>query len=69
MFVDTHSVNLSAEAEEICALFKCKIQPVSAGTPQEMAFAKSKVRMAKRMSTSIMVGAPHLAKECRAFVV
>ena len=64
IFVDTHSVNLSAEVEEICALFKCTIQPVSAGTPQEMAFAESKVRMVKRMSTAMLLGAPHLPKEC-----
>ena len=33
IYVDTHSVNLSAEAEEVCALFKTIIVPVSGGTP------------------------------------
>jgi hypothetical protein len=34
--------------------------PVSAGSPQEMAFAESKVRVIKRMSTAMLLGAPHL---------
>ena len=44
IYVDTFSVNLSVEAEEVAALFKCVILPVSAGTPQEMAHAESMVR-------------------------
>ena len=36
---------------------------VSAGTPQEMAFAESKVRVIKRMSTAMLIGAPHINKQ------
>ena len=60
IFVDTHSVNISADVEEVLALFQVKLMPVSAGTPQEMAFAESKVRIIKRMSTAMLLGAPHL---------
>jgi len=60
IYVDTHSVNLSLEAEEVAALFKCVILPVSAGTPQEMAHAESMVRTVKRRSTAMLAGAPHL---------
>ena len=63
IYVDTHSVNLSAEAEEVAALFKCVILPVSAGTPQEMAHAESMVRTVKRRSTAMMAGAPHLGPD------
>ena len=63
IYVDTHSVNLSAEAEEVAALFKCVILPVSAGTPQEMAHAESMVRTIKRRSTAMKAGAPHLGKQ------
>ena len=60
IYVDTHSVNLSEDAEQVCALFQCCIQPVSAGTPQEMAFAESMVRTIRRMSTAMLAGAPHM---------
>ena len=60
IYVDTHSVNLSVEAEEVCALFKVVIVPVSAGTPQEMSFAESMVRVIRGMSTAMMLNAPHL---------
>ena len=60
LYGDTFSVNLSEDVEEVCALFQCNIQPVSAGTPQEMAFAESMVRVVKRMSTALLVGAPHV---------
>ena len=63
IYVDTFSVNLSVEAEEVVALFKCVINPVSAGTPQEMAYAESMVRTVKRRSTAMMQGAPHLGPE------
>jgi hypothetical protein len=63
MFVDTHSVNLSAEAQEVAALFKMIIQPASAGTPQEMSFVESRVRLLKRHSTAQLLGAPHLPKD------
>ncbi len=35
-YVDTHSVNLSRAAEEVAAMYKVRIIPVSAGTPQEI---------------------------------
>ena len=63
MFVDTHSINISEKAEYVAALFKCQIMPVSAGTPQEMAFVESRVRTLKRKSTAQMLGAPHLPKD------
>jgi hypothetical protein len=63
IYVDAHSVNLSAEAEEVAALFKRVILPVSAGTPQEMAHAESMVRAIKRRSTAMKAGAPHLGKQ------
>jgi hypothetical protein len=45
IYVDTHSVNLSKAAEVVAAMFRVKIIPVSAGTPQEMAYAESAVRV------------------------
>ncbi len=43
IYVDTHSVNLSKAAEEVAAMFRVRIIPVSAGTPQEMVYAESAV--------------------------
>ena len=60
IYVDTHSVNLSSDVEEVLALFQTQLVPVSSGTPQEMAFAESKVRTIKKMSSAMLVGAPHL---------
>ena len=60
IFADTHSVNLSAAVEEVLALFQVQLVPISAGTPQELAFAESRVRLIKRMSTAMLAGAPHL---------
>ena len=57
---DTFSVNMSVDAEDVVALFGATIVPVSAGTPQEMSFAESMVRVVKRMSTAMLAGAPHL---------
>ena len=62
-FVDTHSVNISQEAEDVAALFRVKITPISAGTPQELAFAESGVRVIAELSRGFMMGAPHLPKE------
>ena len=62
IYCDTFSVNLSEDVEEVCALFGCVMNPVSAGTPQEMAFAESMVRVIKGMSTAMLEGAPHLPK-------
>jgi len=62
IYMDTFSVNISEDAEEVCALYNCVILPVSAGSPQEMSFAESRVRVVKRMSTAMLAGAPHLPK-------
>jgi hypothetical protein len=64
VYVDTHSVNLSKAAEEVAAMFRVKIIPVSAGTPQEMAFAESAVRVVGQMGRTLMCGAPHLPSFC-----
>jgi hypothetical protein len=37
MYVDTHIVNISTAAEDVAAMFKVRIVPISAGTPQELA--------------------------------
>ena len=62
--VDTHSVNISQEAEDVAALFRVKITPISAGTPQENAYAESGVRVLAELSRGFMMGAPHLPKKC-----
>jgi hypothetical protein len=62
--VDTHSVNISKEAEDVAALFRVKITPISAGTPQENAYAESGVRVIAELSRAFMLGAPHLPKKC-----
>jgi hypothetical protein len=64
VYVDTHSVNLSQAAEEVAAMFRVKIIPVSAGTPQEMAYAESAVRTIGEMSRVQMAGAKHLPSSC-----
>ena len=64
VYVDTHSVNLSKATEEVAAMFRVKIIPVSAGTPQEMAYAESAVRIVGQMGRSLMCGAPHLPSFC-----
>jgi hypothetical protein len=64
LYVDTHSVNLSRAAEEVAAMFRVKIIPVSAGTPQEMAYAESAVRTIGEMSRVLMAGAKHLPSCC-----
>ena len=55
MYVDTHSVNLSKEAEDVAAMFQTRIVPTSAGTPQELAFAESGVRNLGKLSRSMML--------------
>jgi hypothetical protein len=64
IYVDTHSVNLSKAAEEVAAMFRVRIIPVSAGTPQEMAYAESAVRVIGQMGRTLMCGAPHLPGFC-----
>ncbi len=53
---------MSAEVEEICALFHVKIVPVSAGTPQEVSFVKTAHRVIAGRSRAMLIGAPHLPK-------
>jgi hypothetical protein len=64
LYVDTHSVNLSKAAEEVAAMYRVRIIPVSAGTPQEMAYAESAVRVIGQMGRTLMCGAPHLPRFC-----
>ncbi len=64
MYVDTFKVNFSASAEEVAAIFKVRIVPVSSGTPQENAYAESAVRTIAAISRSLMAGAPHLNGSC-----
>ena len=63
IFVDTHSVNLSKDVEEVLALFQVQLVPISAGTPQELGFAETRVKMIRRVSTAMLAGAPHLGKK------
>ena len=60
LYVDAHSVNISKVAEEVAGTFKCKIVPISAGSPQGLAFAESAVRTLGRMSRALICGAKHL---------
>ena len=64
VIVDTHSVNLSSEAEDVAALFLTKIIPISAGTPQELAYAESGVKIIAKISRGMLLGAPHLPRYC-----
>ena len=64
IYVDTHSVNLSKAAKEVAAMYRVRIIPVSAGTPQEMAYAESAVRVIGQMGRTLMCGAPHLPAFC-----
>ncbi len=45
-------------------MFRVKIIPVSAGTPQEMAYAESAVRTIGETSRVLMAGAKHLPSSC-----
>ena len=64
IFVDTYAVNLSKAAEEVCEMFKSRIVPISAGTPQELAYAESAVRVLAQMARALLLGAPHLPEFC-----
>ena len=64
IYVDTHSVNLSKAAEEVAQMFKTRIIPISAGTPQELAYAERAVGTLGQMSRALMIGAPHLPQFC-----
>ena len=47
IYIDTFTNNISAEAEEVAALqvFQCKLVPVSAGSPEEVAFVETAHRV------------------------
>jgi hypothetical protein len=62
IMVDTYVVNLSAAVEEVAAMFKTRIVPISAGTPQELAYAERAVRTIGEKSRALLLGAPHLPK-------
>jgi hypothetical protein len=62
ILVDTYVVNLSEAAEEVAAMFKTRIIPISAGTPQELAYAERAVRTIAEKSRVVLLGAPHLPK-------
>ncbi len=63
IYMNTHSVNLSADVEEVLALFQVQLIPISAGTPQELAFAETRVKMIRRLPTAMLLGASHLDKK------
>jgi hypothetical protein len=60
LMVDTFVVNLSDAAEEVASMFRTRIIPISAGTPQELAFAERAVRTIAEKSRAMLLGAPHL---------
>ena len=60
LYCDTFSVNISAEVDEILALFKVRAVPVSAGTPQEVSFVETTHRVVAQRSRAMLLGAPHL---------
>ena len=62
IYVDTHSVNLSTDVEEVLALFQVQLIPISAGTPQELSFAETRVKMIRRVSTAMLTGAEQVAR-------
>jgi hypothetical protein len=64
IYCDTFSANISAEVEEVAALFTVKIVPVSAGTPQEVSFVETAHRVIAGRSRAMMLGAPHLPGWC-----
>jgi hypothetical protein len=64
LYVDTFAVNISNELEEVCGLFQCKIVPISAGTPQELAHVETAHRVIAGRSRAMLIGAPHLPGWC-----
>jgi hypothetical protein len=64
MYFDTFKVNFSAAAEEVAAMFKVRLVPVSAGSPQEVANAEMAVKTIAAMSRCLMAEAPHLPACC-----
>jgi hypothetical protein len=69
VYSDTHSVNLSAAAQQVAGMFKVKLIPISGGTPQELEYAESAVRVLGQMSRAQMLGAPHLHFSAGALVI
>ena len=63
IYVDTYIVNISAAAEDVAAMYKVRIVPISSGTPQELAYAERAVQTLAQMSRALMAGAPHLPQE------
>jgi hypothetical protein len=57
IMVDTFVFNLSEAAEEVAAMFKTRIIPISAGTPQELAYAERAVRTIGEKSRAMLLGA------------
>ncbi len=66
LYVDTFSVNISSELEEVMAMFQCKIVAISVGTPQKLAFVETAHRVIAGRSRAMLLGAPHLLGWCRA---
>jgi hypothetical protein len=64
LYCDTFSSNISAEVEEVAGLFQVKVVPVSSGTPQEVSFVESQVRIIGARSRAMLLGAPHLPSWC-----
>jgi hypothetical protein len=62
LLVDTYVVNLSEAAEEVASMFRTRIVPISAGTPQELAYGERAVRTIAEKSRAMLLGAPHLPK-------
>jgi hypothetical protein len=61
--VDTYVVNFSEAAEEVAAMFRTRIIPISAGTPQELAYAERAVRTIAEKSRSMLLGTSHLPNQ------
>jgi hypothetical protein len=60
VMVDTYVVNLSEAVEEVAAMFRTRIIPISAGTLQELAYAERAVRTIGERSRAMLLGASHL---------
>ena len=48
----------------MAGLFQVRVVPVSSGTPQEIAFAETQVRVIAERSRAMLLGAPHLPSWC-----
>ena len=64
IYVDTFSVNISAEAHEVAATFQTIIVPVAAGTPQNMAFVERANGVIAETSRAMQANAPHMPVWC-----